>query len=79
MRKWQLVLAPYADLFLSMCQLIVDTDDDSLRKLVRACDKPTTTNCSWHIYRIAPLVQQAAREEIVSRIYAKREAKKEWA
>jgi hypothetical protein len=59
-----------------MCQLIVSADDDSLRKLVRACSKPTTTNCSWHIYRVASLIRQEAQGEIVSRIYAKRAVEK---
>lgn len=77
MRKWEKVLAPYGDLYLQMIEMITATDDASLRTLVRACRKPTTTNCPWQIYRIAPSVQHLAGQEIMRRRYAKKQAKKD--
>ena len=69
--NWDTRLAPFASLYREMYGLIAVMGEDELRNLVRACDKPSVTNCGWHTYRVAPLIKEEAQQEIAARAYAK--------
>lgn len=52
-KKWKELLKPYADTLADIHHNIEAMDEDELRALCEACDKPTSTNCWWAEKRAA--------------------------
>jgi len=74
---WKKRLEPFGELYLKMHSLIVEMGDDELHNLINACDKPSQTNCGWHVHEIAPLVKREAQQEIAHRAYVRDEAQRD--
>ena len=72
--NWKNRLEPFGELYLDIYKRIVEMTDDELHNLINACDKPSETNCGWHIYVIAPLVKKEAQEEMAYRTYIRAKA-----
>jgi hypothetical protein len=78
-QSWGQRLDPFARLYADM-QTTIDgriesASDDDLRKLAKACDRPTQTNCWWATLHVAPLVADAIKVEQYRRRKQAKEAR----
>lgn len=60
---WEQRLEPFARRLEEMTLEISNMSDRDLEKLEIACGEPTSSNCSWSIYRIAPLIAKQVHGE----------------
>jgi hypothetical protein len=75
-RRWRQILDPIAFAHCELVNAIEDyvagLPDDVLADHLRAAEWPTSTNCWWASYNVAPLLRQAVRhEQYVRRLRAK--------
>lgn len=65
--NWKQVLEPWATRYTELVEalntLCVDLSDKDLQRFGDAAVRPTTTNCWWATYAVAPLVREAVARE----------------
>lgn len=74
MKPWQALLKPYADALADIYRDIEAMDEDQLRAICEACDKPTETNCWWAEKRAADFMKPIIAAEYGRRTMAKMKA-----
>lgn len=65
---WKVLLAPFAELAWQMFHAIDGLPIDRLRKLLAACDKPTSTNCWFAIHDAAQIIRPMVKAELERQI-----------
>lgn len=72
---WKKRLDPFAEKVYEITRMLHAMSTDDLKKLLKACDEPTQTNCGWAHFAIAPLVKSEAAATLMTRTKAEAKAK----
>lgn len=70
--NFQKRLSPFAQIYAEIDRKIWEMDVSELKLVIKACDKPTNSNCWWATFQCAPLIKRLAKEAIRSKQCAAR-------